>query len=299
MVKIRVSMPRRSMSEPLSEIKGIDQMNIQRERKRKAAFRGFSLVETMIVLAMLTLIVGRAIFTQVEQVQQRSVAEQGRVDDFQQARDFVDQIFRDTRQMGYPNVHNFDTSTATPAAPSLHCGDRCLARGRSLINDCRLATGLVKLTSTELDFEGDVDGSGTVSIVSYKVNGSGTCATCIQRAQVPKANGTNPLTQVTNVAATSYNVEVENVQNTAAGIFTAYDVTGTAIALPIDITSNAANVAQVRVIQAQLKIASATAIDPKTRQQLEADIEGRVQVVNCSMATTGLAQANGVQITCQ
>lgn len=286
------------MSEPLSEIKGIDQMNIQRERKRKAAFRGFSLVETMIVLAMLTLIVG-AILTQVEQVQQRSVAEQGRVDDFQQARDFVDQIFRDTRQMGYPNVHNFDTSTATPAAPACTAGTAAWPAAASLINDCRLATGLVKLTSTELDFEGDVDGSGTVSIVSYKVNGSGTCATCIQRAQVPKANGTNPLTQVTNVAATSYNVEVQNVQNTAAGIFTAYDVTGTVIALPIDITSNAANVAQVRVIQAQLKIASATAIDPKTRQQLEADIEGRVQVVNCSMATTGLAQANGVQITCQ
>ena len=257
-----------------------------------ACWRGFSLIEMMVVILIVSILMA-GILAQVEQVQQRAAAEQGKVDDFQQARDFLDQIFTDTRQMGYPNVHNFNTAIAPPT-------NSCTAATSwqsPLVNDCRLAAGLVKLTATQLEFQGDVDGSGNVSIVSYMVNGSGSCATCIQRAQVLKTNG-DPLTGQTNLTNSAYNVEVQNVQNTAA-IFTAYDVNGNSIALPIDINGSPSNVAAVRVIQAQLKIASPTAIDPKTGQQLEADIEGRVQVVNCSMATTGLAQSNGVQITCQ
>lgn len=238
-------------------------------------------------------IVLAGILTQVEQVQQRAAAEQGKVDDFQQARDFLDQIFTDTRQMGFPNVHAFDTSSTPPT----NTCTTATTWQTTLANDCRLAAGLVKLTATQLEFQGDVDGSGNVSVVSYMVNGSGSCSTCIQRAQVLKVNG-DAVTGQTNLATSAYNVEVQNVQNTTA-IFTAYDVSGTQITLPIDIDSSPLTVAKVRVIQAQLKIASPTAIDPKTGKQLEADIEGRVQVVNCSMATTGLAQSNGVQITCQ
>jgi prepilin-type N-terminal cleavage/methylation domain-containing protein len=243
---------------------------------------GFSLVEMMVVLAVISLVLG-AILTQVGQLQQRAVAEQGKVDDFQQARDFLDQLFRDTRQMGYPNVHSFDISQGTWQSP--------------LIKDHRLAAGLVKLSATQLEFQGDVDGSGNVSVVSYMVNGSGSCATCIQRAQVLKVDG-DAVSGQTNLASTAYNVEVQNLQNTSA-VFTAFDVQGNSITLPIDIDNNPTTVANVRIIQVQLKIASPSAVDPKTGQQLEADIEGRVQVVNCSMATTGLAQPSGVQISCQ
>jgi len=253
-----------------------------RERKSRTRFHGFSLIELMFVVAIITLVLA-AVLTQLEQVQQRSTAEQGKVDDFQQARDFLDQIFRDTRQMGYPNVHNFDISIGAWQSP--------------LVKDHRVAVGLVKLTATQLEFQGDIDGSGNVSVVSYMVNGNGNCATCIQRAQVLKVDG-DPVNGQSNLAANSYSVEVQNVQNTAA-IFTAYDSSGTAITLPIDIDNNPTIIPTVRVIQAQLKIASPSAVDPKTGQQLEADIEGRIQVVNCSMASTGMISQTGIHLTCQ
>lgn len=256
-------------------------MNSDLRNTRRAHARGFSMVELMIVILMISVVLG-AILTQLEQVQQRATAEQGKVDDFQQARDFVDQIYNDTRQMGFPNVHNFDVSIGTWQAP--------------LTKDHRLAVGLVKLTSSQLELQGDVDGSGTVSVVNYMVNGSGSCSTCVQRAQVTKVDG-DPLTGQTNLTSSSYNVEVQNVQNTTS-IFTAYDDTGAAITLPIDIDSNPTTIPKVRTIQISLSIASPNSVDPKTGQQLEADIGGRVQVVNCSMATTGLT-VNGIQVTCQ
>jgi prepilin-type N-terminal cleavage/methylation domain-containing protein len=250
-------------------------------RKPQSLSRGFSLIELMVVVVIVTLVLG-AILSQVEQVQQRAAAERGKVDDFQQARDFLDQIFNDARQMGYPNARNFDVSSGVWQSP--------------LVKDQRLAAGLVKLTTGQLEFQGDVDGSGTVSVVSYMVNGNGNCSTCIQRAQVSKVNG-DPLTGQTNLTSSAYTVEVQNVQNTNS-IFSAYDGLGNSIALPIDITSNASAIANVRVIQIKLKIASPTSVDPKTGQQLEADIDGGVEVVNCSMATTGL-QVNGIQVSCQ
>jgi len=259
-------------------------MKATRDRIRQASWRGFSLIELMAVIAILS-VVTAAILTQLEQVQQRAVAEQGKVDDFQQARDFLDQISRDTRQMGYPNIRNFSTPTGGWSSSS--------------INDCRLAAGLVKLTSSQLEFQGDVDGSGNVSVVSYMVNGNGNCSTCIQRAQVKKfCPAGDPLTGQSNLTASSYSVEVQNVKNTSS-IFTAYDASGNSITLPIDITNNATSVANVRVIQVSLSIASPNAVDPKTGQQLEADIGGRVQVLNCSMATTGLVSATNIQLTCQ
>jgi prepilin-type N-terminal cleavage/methylation domain-containing protein len=257
-------------------------MKAIRNRTCQTSDRGFSLIELMAVIAILSVVTG-VILTQIEQMQQRAVAEQGKVDDFQQARDFLDQIFRDTRQMGYPNIRNFDTPTGGWQSP--------------LVNDHRLAAGLVKITSSQLEFQGDVDGSGNVSVVSFMVNGNGTCATCIQRAQVLKVDG-DPLAGQSNLTASAYNVEVQNVQNTSSN-FTAYDASGNSVALPIDITINPTAVASVRVIQVNLSIASPSAVDPKTGQQLEADIGGRVQVLNCSMATTGLVSATKIQLSCQ
>jgi prepilin-type N-terminal cleavage/methylation domain-containing protein len=239
-------------------------------RSERPHTRGFSLAELMVVMAILSIICA-AIFSQIDQMQQRAVAEQGKVDDFQQARDFVDQIFRDTRQLGFPNVKDFDVSTGTWQSP--------------LIHDSRLAAGLIKVTTTQLQFEGDVDGSGNVSIVSYMVNGNGNCANCLQRAQVLKLNG-DPLTGQTNLSSSSYTTEIQNVKNTSS-IFTAYDASWNAITLPIDIDNNPSTVASVKMIQVSLSIASATSVDPKTGQPLEADISSAMQIVNCSMATTG------------
>lgn len=257
--------------------------------------RGFSLIELMVVIVMISLVMA-AVLSQVRQVQQRSTAEQGRVDDFQQARDFMAQVVRDGRQMGYPNSHNFDTSNPLVwvTAP--------------LSYDSRLAAGLIKLTPTELDFSGDMDGSGNVEIVSYKINGDGACANCMERAQVNKATG-SPLTQATTIG--NYVEEVQNVQNAGsatAPIFSAFDASGNLIALGagIDMIANPTTVAQVRAIRVNLDVANPTSVDPQTKKQLESDITGTIQIVNCSMATTqatlaaaGITSPGYVNLACQ
>ena len=242
-------------------------MKIKTHRSGRTREQGFSLVELLVVVLILTTLCA-AIFTQIDQVLQRAAAEQVKVDNFQQARDFVDQIFRDSRQIGYPNLRTFDVSLAPPSGPWQS----------PLKNDSRLAVGLVKVSGTEFQFEGDVDGSGTVSVVSYKTNGN-----VLQRAQVSKVNG-DPLTGQTNLKDAAYSDAVQNVQNTTS-IFTAYDATGTALVLPLDNANPL--IADVRVIQVQLTIASPNVVDPKTRQPLQSDIGGRIQILNCSMATTG------------
>lgn len=260
-------------------------MRLFRKLAPRAA-RGFSLLEMMVVIVIVSIVIA-AVLTQVDQTQQRASADEGKLDQFQAARTFVDQISSDARQMGYPNSHNFDvTATISPAWQS------------PLMNDSRVAIGLVKITSNSLQFEGDVDGSGTVSEVFYTVNGDGNCATCLERSQLAKING-NPLTGQT---APVYSAEIQNVQNATSAtrpIFKAYNSAGAGITLPIDISTNPTNIANVRSIQITLDVADPLKTDPKTKQPLEANISSRVQVVNCSMAATGLATAGGIQLTCQ
>lgn len=262
--------------------------------------RGFSLIEMMIVV-LIVIVVISAVLKQVDQVEQRSTAEQGKLDALQDARTFLDQMSTDARQMGFPNVHNFDTSVTPGTAPS--CG--AAAWQSPLMNDCRLAIGLVKISSTELLFEGDIDGSGQVSIVSYKVNGDGNCTNCLERAQVYKSSTSGLaasayLTSDQTAVGSSYSTEIQNVQNYNSGtnpIFKAFDDTGAAVSLPQDITGS--TIATIRSIQIYLDVANPAKLDPKTHQQLEANMVSRVQVVNCSMAATGLSTAGGIQLTCQ
>lgn len=265
-------------------------MESMTKRRSKAADSGFSMVEMLMVIIIVSIVV-TAVLAQVNQTQQRATAEQNKLDQFAAARNFVDQIATDVRQMGYPNSHSFDVSQGTWQNP--------------LKNDSRIAAGLVKLTSNSIQFEGDVDGSGQVSIVSYAVNGDGACATCLERAQVtPKANG-DPVAQAPATGA--YTAEIQNVQNassTSNPIFKAFDVTGAPITLPIDIDNNPALVAKVRVIQVSLDVSDPSQFDPKTGQALEARLGTRVQVVNCSMAGSasalGISQiAGGAQLVCQ
>ncbi len=58
---------------------------------------GFSLLELMIVLIIL-LGISAAIFQTINLTTQRSSAEQTKVDMFQEAREFMDQMSRDLRQ---------------------------------------------------------------------------------------------------------------------------------------------------------------------------------------------------------
>lgn len=265
---------------------------------------GFSLVELLVVVVMISIAMV-AILAEVDQVQQRATTEQGRVDDFQQARDFIAQVTREGRRMGYPNVHNYDTSATPAASPcsSTAAWQTSIVGGQTLyINDCRMAVGLIKVTNTELDFGGDIDGTGAVSIVSYKLNGDGNCAKCMERAKIAKVNAQNPLTQVTGIGASSYVTQVQNVQNgssAVAPIFSAYNAAGSKIILPRDITTDPTIVPTIRLIKMNLAVANPNSTDARTGKQLEADLTGNIQVVNCSMATTGLSLSSGLQLTCQ
>src|SRR5712692_535315 len=138
-------------------------------RHVRNAQSGFTAVEMMISLLILGVITG-GIFTQIDLTQQRAFSEQVKLDNFQEARDFVDQFFRDVNQIGYPNSRMVDTSTGASWTPPLVVAP--------LINDNRMAIGLVKVDANEIRFEGDMNGAGVVQSIVYMINGSTTCTLC-------------------------------------------------------------------------------------------------------------------------
>jgi prepilin-type N-terminal cleavage/methylation domain-containing protein len=230
--------------------------------------RGFTLLELMLVMLILSLIVG-AVFSQIGDAQQRLNTEENRLGDFQEARDFVDQFFRDINQAGTPNIRMFDP---TAAANNFNA---------TLVNDSRLAVGLVKIDSNAITFEGSVNGTGTVQSVTYQVNGSGTCALCLQRSQIDKITGSP--------------VSGQSTPNWGTEIFRYYQYDGTEItttsspySLPADIstTTGAQAIANVKTIQINLTIRNNQIVDQKTRLPIETSFQGEVSLNNCSMATT-------------
>lgn len=240
---------------------------------RAARQAGFSLIELLIVIAILGLVVG-AVFSQVGVAQQRLNAEEIKLDDFQQARDFVDQFFRDINQAGSPNIRMFDPTSAGFTAfqtPN--------------VNDSRLAVGLVTIDSNAITFEGAVNGSGTVQTVTYKVNGAGTCTYCLFRSQTDKINGSS----VTAQSTPNWGTEVNDVDLTKA-IFRYYQYDGTQItALPVDISTaaGAQTIANVKTIQINLTIRNPNVIDQQTGLPIETTFEGEISLNNCSMASVG------------
>lgn len=230
--------------------------------------RGFSLIELMIVLLVLTIMMG-AVFQQLALVQQRNAAEQAKTDIFQESRNFLDQLTRDLHQTGYPNPRNF--------APNFISGP----------NDANAAVGLVKVTNNQLIFEGDVDGDGVVDSVQFFTATTGTGCPCLRRSQTIKLAG-NPLT---GQATAVYYTEVQGVQNSTS-IFSAYDRNGTAITLPVNINANATTMAQIKTIKINLTV-QASQFDPATRQFPIASLISTVNLDNCSQA------ANSQPMSCQ
>ena len=223
--------------------------------------KGFSVLELLIVLVVLLIITG-AVFEVIKLTTERSSTEQTKLDMFQEAREFMDQMARDLRQAGYPNQRNFGPSVLT-ATPS---------------EDSRVAAGLIKIGYDELWFEADVDGLGAVSVIRYYLDPSTTnnCP-CLKRSQLPKVPG-NPYTGQT---APVYQVEVQGVTNT--NIFTAYN-NGALQALPLNFNTNPMTMAGLDTIQAVLSLQAAT-IDLKTRTKPTTTLVTTVRLNNCSMAS--------------
>jgi prepilin-type N-terminal cleavage/methylation domain-containing protein len=233
---------------------------------------GFSLLEMLLVVAILGIVSG-GILAQMDTAQQRASSEQVKLDNFQEARDFVDQFFRDVNQIGYPNSRMIDTTSAS-WAPALAV---------PLINDDRLAVGLVKIDANEIRFEGDMKGDGVVQSVIYQINGSGTCTLCFQRSQIDKITA-DPLTG----QAQNWGTEVNDV--VAPAIFSYFKADGTQITtLPVDISTPAGAqiIASIKTIKISLTIRNPAVLDQKTLQAIETNFEGEVSLNNCSMAAAG------------
>ena len=237
----------------------------------KSAESGFSLIEMMIV-CVIVLIISGAILHVINLSTQRSSTEQAKVDMFQEAREFMDQMSRDLRGAGYPSPRNVDASVLTQ---------------NPLMNDLHAAAGVVKVDAGDLWFEGDVDGTGVVSVVQYHLDTStaNNCP-CLKRSQLPKING-DPLTGQSTAV---YQVEVQGIQNT--NIFSAYN-NGAALGLPVTIASvSGSTIASTDTVQATLTLQAAT-VDPQTHQRPVMSLISTVKLNNCSQA------AIGFQTSCQ
>jgi prepilin-type N-terminal cleavage/methylation domain-containing protein len=237
-----------------------------------AGERGFSLIELMIAITLLLVVVG-GIFGVIDVVNQRTHTEQAKLDMFQEAREFMDQMSRDLHQAGFPSTRHYakkDVITEDPAT-----------------DDDLNAVGVVKVGAGDLWFEGDVEGFGVVSVVRYHLDTSTVngCP-CLRRSQLPKING-NPVTEQTPEV---YQIQVQGVQNT--DIFTAFSrgTTGTPITLPVDFTANGASIASVDTIKATLSLKSPL-VDPKTKLHPTTTLVMTAKLNNCSQAAGNQAMS--------
>ena len=173
--------------------------------KNGSSVKGFTLIELMISVAILTTVVG-VVVTSLLHLQQRNRMEEVTVDLTQESREFMDQIVNDIHQSGYPSLKMFEPASKPQG-----------------LNDPGVSRGFVNVTPTSLQFEADVDGSGTVSEVFIQLNPSnGPCPCTVQRGTISKQQwlgGTQPF----------YYTQVSNINNTT--IFQGYDNSGNNVAL--------------------------------------------------------------------
>ena len=243
--------------------------------------RGFTLLELLVVVAILTAVLG-VVFSAVTRLQKTYKAEETKVDATQLARTFLDTMAGEVRLAGFPSRRLF--------APGV--------LSNPVLNDYRCAAGLVRVSASELWFEADIEGDGQVESVRYTltdsngapVTATSTCPCNLWRSQVVKVTGA-PSSQAVN-----YNSSVERVINSngvaangaalalngdtrfgggtvandqlyaaykSAPLFAAFNQSGNALALPLDLTSNPAGMAQVRAVTITLNLL-ASAPDPQT-----------------------------------
>ena len=155
-------------------------------------------------MAAVLLVVLGGVVSYITTALQRSKSEEIKVDLTQEGRSFVDEFERDIHQSGYPNCRMFNFTGSTCSS---HFGDSALA------------AGLVSVSSTQIIFEGDVDGDGVVDSVRYQLVDSagnspptGTCPCTMQRSQLAKITG-NP---ATGQSAPIWSQELQGVVNSGS-----------------------------------------------------------------------------------
>src|SRR5437763_14604863 len=119
----------------------------RRQINRVHADKGFSLIEMMVVLAIISIIMA-SVFKSIDLTQRTSRSQQVKLDLTQQAREFVDQLTRDLRSAGYPYQRNMAGLTTDPHNPAYKFGDP---------TDPYNAPGLHYVDKRSMWFAGNVD----------------------------------------------------------------------------------------------------------------------------------------------
>src|SRR5579862_3113866 len=133
-----------------------------KKRRRTGGQRGFTILEMMLSVAILTTVVG-VVTDGIMQVQKKSASDVNKVGVTQEARQFMDQILRDLRQCGFPSLSMFDSSTGVTTSSS------------------NVAIGLISFSSSAIQFEGDIDGSGVSEVYIQVVAPVSGCPCTVQR----------------------------------------------------------------------------------------------------------------------
>jgi type II secretory pathway pseudopilin PulG len=249
---------------------------------------GFTLIEALVTVAVLVIVLGVA-FSYAGRLQRVYKAEETKLDATQEARTFFDGIQRELHQAGYPGRKMYGPGVLiTPAN-----------------NDKRNAVGLVKVSSSELLFEADIDNDSRVESVRYTlmdsagnpVTAASTCPCTLQRSQVLKANG-SPMAQLT-----SYASALEGVINSGGGgaliisgsspvgsndtvyaayktpqVFTAFDQNGVVVP-PADFNSNPTAIASIRSIAININLLT-TFMDTQTKMRPALSMRTTVKLNN-------------------
>jgi len=212
------------------------------------------LLELLVVVLLLTIIVG-ALFSQIERAQVRYQVEDQKLDITQQEREFIDQFTRDLHQAGFPSVavygNQYDLTSNFTAA------------------------GVWYVSDSEIHMEGDVDGSGVVSVVVYSyVNGPSPCP-CLRRSATPKLAGFAPSAQT---PGTNY-TQVENVVPiTGQPVFAAYDSSGNQVSSSTPmVNSNGLNtIKSIRITVTT----QGTTKDADAHKDIQVTMTGMARLVN-------------------
>lgn len=270
--------------------------------------KGFSLVELLVVLVILTIVMG-VIFQQIISLQQRYRTEEKRVDMFSGGREFIDQFVRDMHQSGYPSSKVYSVQPA--------------------VTDTRLAVGIVVARPAFLMIEGDVDGDGQIDSIAYTIcNSAGNCATAaggapggncpctIRRSQVVKT-ALNPWQQPTffsdsveglvnsvglgggggpliitgtsavkvpagNFVAVTDDLLFNSMKNLP--VFLYFNTAGNTVASNTDISTNAGQtiIRQIRSVRIGLNLV-ASAADPQTGMKPSVFLGAVAKLPNCSL----------------
>jgi prepilin-type N-terminal cleavage/methylation domain-containing protein len=224
---------------------------------KQAGQRGFTLIELMMVVLLLSIVVG-AVFSQIERAQVRYRVEDQKVDLTQQEREFIDQFTRDLHQAGYPSTTMFGGQYGTSSSQT--------------------AVGVWSLSATDLHMAGNVDGNGVQSIALYFDGagwpGPGPSRPALAAQRDPKSGRRSAAAQAAGTAYT----QVQVIPIASQPIFAAFDKTGS----PIDLTATITDAPTLATIKSvQITVTTQGLIkDSDAHKDVQVSMTGMARLVN-------------------